>query len=103
MPQEHGHKCDVRWLALEGPDGRGMRVTGEPMIEFSVSHFTAEGLFRARHTTDLQPRPEIILDLDHAQRGLGTGSCGPDTLPQYRLLEHTYRFAYRLRLLGEGR
>ena len=101
MPQEHGHKCDVRWLTLESGTGRGLRVTGQPSIEFSASHFTAGDLFAARHTTDLQPRPEIILNLDHAQRGLGTFSCGPDTLPQYRLLEHTYRFAYRLQLLGE--
>ena len=50
-----------------------------PTIGFSASHFTAQDLTDARHTSDLKPRPEVILNLDHAQRGLGTASCGPDT------------------------
>ena len=37
-----------------------------------------------------------MLSLDHAQRGLGTASCGPDTAPRYRLLARVYRFAYVL-------
>lgn len=44
-------------------------------LNFSASHFTANDLYQARHTTDLQPRPEVILNLDVAQRGLGTASC----------------------------
>ena len=99
MPQEHGHKTDVRWLALSDVRGQGLRVAGEPTLEFSASHFTADDLYRARHTCDLRPRPEVILNLDAAQRGLGTGSCGPDTLPQYCLLAREYRFSYRLALL----
>ena len=101
MPQEHGHKTGVRWLALTGVRGQGLRVTGDPALEFSASHFTDDDLYRARHTCDLKPRPEVILNLDAAQRGLGTGSCGPDTLPQYCLLAPEYRFAYRLAVLGK--
>lgn len=99
LPQEHGHKCDVRWLSLTDVQNRGLRVTGAPTFEFSASHFTDNDLYRARHTYDLKPRPEVILNLDAAHRGLGTGSCGPDTLPQYRLLARDYWFAYRLVLL----
>jgi beta-galactosidase len=99
MPQEHGHKTDVRWLKLTGADGHGLKVIGQPLIEFSASHLTADDLFNARHTFDLKPRAETILNLDHAQRGLGTASCGPDTLEQYCLLKPDYQFAYRLSLL----
>jgi len=67
------------------------------LFEFSASHYTAEDLFRARHTCDLQARPEVILNLDCIQRGLGTGSCGPDTLPRYRIRAGLHRFAYRIR------
>jgi beta-galactosidase len=98
MPQEHGHKTDVRWLSLTNNKGFGVLVTGDPTIEFSASHFTANDLFGALHTTDLKPRDEVILNLDYAHRGLGTASCGPDTLEQYRLLESEYNWAYRLRL-----
>jgi len=96
MPQEHGHKTDVRWLTLTADDGGGLQVGGQPTFEFSASHLTAEDLFRARHTIDLQPHAEVFLNLDAAQRGLGTASCGPDTLDIYRLLAAEYRFAYQL-------
>ncbi len=98
MPQEHGNKSDVRWLMLTGAR-RGLKVIGQPQIDFSASHFTADDLFRAKHTFELKPRAEVILNLDHAQRGLGTASCGPDTLEQYCLLQSQYNFAYRLQVL----
>jgi beta-galactosidase len=99
MPQEHGQKTDVRWLALTDKQGAGLHVDGAPMIEFSASHFTAADLFAARHTYELTPRSEVYLNLDAAQRGLGTASCGPDTLPQYCLLADEYTFAYQLRIV----
>ena len=41
----------------------------------------------------------MILSLDHAQRGLGTASCGPDTSSRYRLSGGTHRFSYVIRPL----
>jgi beta-galactosidase len=99
-PQEHGHHGDVRWLRLTRDDGTGIEVRGCPAIGFSASHFTAADLTAARHTSDLVPRAEVILNLDHAQRGLGTASCGPDTSPRYRLDAGTYRFGYVVQQLG---
>ena len=95
LPQEHGNHTDVRWLSLE--NGKtGIRVTAQNGLEFTASHYTAHDLYAAKHTYDLTPRPETILSLDYHQRGLGTASCGPDTLPQYRLRPGKYRFAYTL-------
>ncbi len=100
LPQEHGHRSDVRCLSLTDDTGFGLAVAGRPIIGFTASHFTAEDLYLARHTCDLEPRPEVVLSLDHAQRGLGTASCGPDTHPRYRLLEPMYRFTYALRVVA---
>jgi beta-galactosidase len=99
MPQENGHKTDVRWLMLTNEQGHGLRAEGNPTVEFSASHFTGADLFAAKHTIDLTPRAEIILNLDGAHRGLGTASCGPDTLDKYRLLEPVYQFVYVLKSL----
>ncbi len=99
MPQEHGHKTDVRFLRLTDADGRGLCVAGRPTFEFSALHFSDDDLFRALHTIDLTPRAWVFLNLDAAHRGLGTLSCGPDTLERYRLMEHEYRFVYRMRVL----
>jgi hypothetical protein len=95
LPQEHGNKTDVRWLALHDGAGQGVRfaATGR-LMEASASHFTAADLYAAKHTTDLTPRPEVHVNLDYAQRGLGTASCGPDALPQYRIQPGTYRLDF---------
>jgi beta-galactosidase len=100
MPQEHGHKTDVRWFSLTNEIGKGVRVEGFPALEFSASHFTANDLFKALHTYDLKPRSETIINVDHAMRGLGTASCGPDTLDQYRLLKSIYKYSYSIQLLS---
>jgi beta-galactosidase len=36
--------------------------------------------------------------LDIGQRGVGGASCGPDTLPQYRLGFGTFELSYQLQL-----
>jgi len=100
LPQEHGLHLETRLLSLTDGTGFGLEVEGRPVIGFSASHFTAADIFAARHTSDLVPRPEVLLALDHAQRGLGTSACGPDTAPVYRLLEPSYRFGYVLRPLA---
>ena len=97
LPQEHGHHSQARWLTLTNTSGFGLDVRGRPAIGFTASHFTAAALYAARHTCDLEPRRDIVLSLDHAQRGLGTAACGPDTAPRYRLTEAAYRFSYLLR------
>jgi beta-galactosidase len=96
VPQEHGNHTDVRWLALY--DGEiGLLFQPREPAQFSVSHFTDEDMFKARHTVDLTRRETIDVHLDYKNRGVGTGACGPDTLPQYRIGGGRYRFEWRLR------
>ena len=100
MPQEHGHHTDVRWLELAPTRGKlpPVRIEGAPGLEFNASHFTAEDLYAAKHTTDLTPRAETILHLDAAHRGLGTASCGPDTAERYRIHGRRHHFRYSVRV-----
>jgi hypothetical protein len=96
LPQEHGRHGDVRRLSVTDETGVGLDVEGMPVIAFTASHFTPGDLFAARHTSELDPRDETVLSLDHAQRGLGTSACGPDTHPRHRLAARRYRFSYVL-------
>lgn len=99
VPQEHGNKTDVRWLSLVNSDGATIRFSAmDRLLEASVSHFTAGDLYSAAHTIDLEPRAETIVNLDYAQRGLGSGSCGPDALERYRIPAGDYRLGYRITL-----
>ena len=84
LPQEHGNKTGLRWMELASREAT-VRFTIDGTCEGSASRFAAEDLFAARHTTDLVPRREVLVNLDVRQRGLGTASCGPDTLPRYRI------------------
>ena len=46
--------------------------------------WTSEQLDQARHLTDLIPGDRVWVNLDHAQQGIGSASCG-GVLPAYRL------------------
>ena len=96
MPQENGNKCDVRWATLTDAQGFGLRISGDDLLNFSAHHFTTEDLTVARHTYDLPHRPEITLNVDLAQCGLGNASCGPGVLPQYLLAPQPTEFVLHL-------
>lgn len=98
MPQEHGNHTDVRWLSLMN-HGAGLKVEADGPLEFSASHYTAHDLDAAHHTYDLVARPEVFLTLDYCQSGLGTGSCGPATLEQYKVKSGRHAWSYVLRAI----
>jgi beta-galactosidase len=84
-PQENGNRTAVRWATLTG-GGAGLRFAGAPTFELAARRWTSEQLDAARHPTDLIPSANrIFVNLDHAEHGLGTASCGPGVLPAYRL------------------
>jgi len=97
LPQENGNKCDTRWIALAENSSCGLLIAGCPEFEFSASHFTSDDLYRAFHTNELTRRDEITLNLDVRQRGLGGASCGPDTLPEYRVRGGTHHLDFLMR------
>ena len=96
FPQEHGNRCDTRWFAL-ARDGTGLLCVGPEGGEFSASHYTARDLQTATTTAELDARPEVHVRTDVAQRGVGTGACGPDALPRYRIGAGRHRFTVRFR------
>ena len=102
LPQEHGNKTDVRWVALSNAEGVGLLVMSEPLMEVSARHFTDDDLFQAMHTNELTPRPEVILNLDAAQCGLGGASCGPGTLEKYLVWPGEFRMRLLFRPFGPG-
>jgi hypothetical protein len=73
-------------------------VRSHRTFEFNALHHTSADLEQAKYTIDLPRRAEVFLNLDYGMRGLGTGLM-VDTLPQYRLNERTYHFAFWVRPL----
>jgi beta-galactosidase len=94
MPQESGHHCDTRWVELTADDGRRVRFAFDRPLGFSALHHTPESIFAARRVTQLRPAAETFLIIDAAHRGLGTGSCGPDTLGDFLVGPGPYYWSY---------
>jgi beta-galactosidase len=95
-PQEAGGRADVRWLDLRDTCGQGVRLTMDEPRQVSATHHAAAELATATHHEELMPRPDVVVHIDAAQRGLGTASCGPDTTEPYLLGPGTYRWSWTL-------
>ncbi len=99
MPQEHGNHCAVKFFQLSN-GGVNVNFSSQKEFEFSVSHLTAADLFRAYHSSELTLRPETMVNIDLHQRGVGSGSCGPDTLDSYKLSSNNYEFDYLIKFIS---
>jgi len=99
-PQENGNRSEVRWAALADGDRVALRLEGEPTFELTVRPWTSEQLDQAGHPTDLHPGDRLWVNLDLAQQGIGSASCGPGVLPAYRLDPAPATLAVRLLLPG---
>ena len=97
VPQEHGAHADTRWFDLLDDAGSGLRFTMANAASFSARRHHDMALTSASTTAELAMTdgPDTIeVHVDAAQRGLGTGACGPDADPDHRIGagEHRWRF-----------
>ena len=104
VPQETGLKTNTRFFALCDETGAGVQfqTLGQPFA-FSALHFTPEDFTAACHTCELTRREETTVLIDSAHRGLGTASCGPDTLEKYRIAPGRYVLDYAVIPLAAGK
>lgn len=99
-PQESGNKCDVRWLELTNDEGVGIRIEGMQPLSVSAMPYRSEDLDpgltkKQMHYSDIEPRREVVLQVDFAQRGLGgDNSWGMSPHDQYRLTADKYSYGY---------
>lgn len=96
VPQENGNKTEVRWVRLANAEGISLQASADRLLEVSASHFTPQDLTAVKHPHELSPRPEVILNLDYGQSGLGSASCGPGRLEKYKLPAEAVRFQVNL-------
>lgn len=82
VPQATGNHTDVRYAEFN--DGRLTVRSGQP-FQFSAVPFSDGVIQKARHINDLEEDGLVTVHLDALQTGVGTATCGPDVLPQYRI------------------
>jgi beta-galactosidase len=94
FPQEHGGHYQTQSFALTDPAGQGLHVDLPQLASVSARHHHDADLTRATTIANLVRKESIEVHIDAAMRGLGTGACGPDTLPVYRVGPGRYRFRW---------
>jgi beta-galactosidase len=88
----HESSVDAQYHRYVVPkEETGLLVGGVRPFEFGVSHYSGQDLYAAEHINELRARPETHVELDVHQRGVGTGACGPDTLPRFRIRTGLHR------------
>lgn len=100
--QSMGNREDIRWVSVSALDGHGLKISSKNRLGFSALHFTDQDLWNAQHDFKLEKirKPEIYLNLDCIQQGVGNASCGPLPLTEYMIPAHTsLGYSFRIETL----
>ena len=105
-PQDTGNRTAVRYIALTSDKkATGILVVSDSVMEASALHFTPAEINASRNIYQLSANPKYTyLNVDYGSRGVGSGSCGPATLSQYRLLNdgRDYTYTYTIVPYAKG-
>jgi len=96
-PQENGNHTDMRWLEIGGGEGILIEACGAP-FEASVHPYTLEMLDKAKHVNELKRLPNLTVNIDGRQRGVGGDTPSIAQLkPQYKIRKNkVHSFTVRL-------
>jgi len=95
-PQENGGHADVRWLEITNSHRRTLRIELDKPGQASVTPYRAIDLTTATHDVELKKSSVTVVAIDTIHRGVGTASCGPDTIKEYLIKPGKYTLAYTL-------
>jgi len=85
VPGESGNRSDVRYATLTDKNGTGLYIEGTKPFNFSTYQYEDEVIVKARHINELQKANFFTVNMDDAQNGLGTATCGPGVLDKYKV------------------
>jgi beta-galactosidase len=99
-PQENGGHNGVRWFEVSDPTGAGVRIDLAKPYQVSVTPNRAVDLADATHDVEVQSCGNVVVHIDAAHRGVGTASCGPDTLEKYLISTGTHTWQWSVTTLS---
>ena len=94
-PQENGSHYDCGYVELNN-SRYGMAAFSESTFSFNASYYTQEELEKKTHNYELAESDSVVLCVDYALNGIGSNSCGPVVLDQYRFNDILFRFRFTL-------
>ena len=98
-PQENGNRHLTRWADFYNLRGKGLRIEKlATLFDFSAKAYSNQALTEANHPFELQEEDDFTINLDCAQSGIGSGSCGPMPWEKYRLMPGEHKLSLRFAL-----
>ncbi len=94
-PQENGSHYDCEYVELNN-SRYGIVVSAENTFSFNASYYTQEELEEKTHNYELTESDSVVFCVDYALNGIGSNSCGPVVLDQYRFDDVLFRFQFTL-------
>ena len=84
-------------FGADSSDSRyGIVVSAENAFSFNASYYTQEELEKKTHNYELTESDSVVFCVDYALNGIGSNSCGPVVLDQYRFDDVLFRFQFTL-------
>ncbi len=96
-PQENGSHYGCDYVAVRGGD-RELFVASDQEMCFNASEYTQEELTAKAHSFELEKSGSTVFCIDHAQSGIGSGSCGPQLDFPYRVDRSEYSWRFYLKM-----
>ena len=81
-PQESGNRSDCRWVKLSDGETDITFTAVEKPFELGIKPYSDWELLSMKHRED-EKRSGTYVTISAFQMGIGTGSCGPSTRPEY--------------------
>ncbi|MFR6395680.1 MAG: glycoside hydrolase family 2 TIM barrel-domain containing protein [Eubacterium ventriosum] len=94
-PQENGSHYDCEYVELNN-SRYGIVASAEKAFSFNASYYTQEELEKKTHNYELIESDSVVFCVDYALNGIGSNSCGPVVLDQYRFDDVLFRFQFTL-------
>ena len=94
-PQENGSHYDCEYVEINN-SRYGIVASAEKAFSFNASYYTQEELEKKTHNYELIESDSVVFCVDYALNGIGSNSCGPVVLEQYRFDDVLFRFQFTL-------
>ena len=99
VPQEYGNRMHTNWFSLENKSKKGVKITGNQPLNFSILEHSTENIEKAKHTNDLLERKELTVNIDLIQMGVGgdnTWSHRAEPHQEYLVKPKKYSYSFSI-------
>ncbi|KXS99224.1 hypothetical protein AC578_6894 [Pseudocercospora eumusae] len=99
VPQENGNRMGASKVVFSDEDGLGLmttRMDDNAKFSWAAGYHTPQALDKAKHPCDLVEEDVLLLRLDVATAGVGSGACGPGIAEEHQVKCQNTDFTFQL-------